>query len=488
MVTPVTQLANLLFVLFAVGCLLWLVLRFARRSTSPALLSRLSWLNRALAVATAFVAGLVGDYPPSFEEYLGGCLLAVPVVVMIAVWTWLRRTGRIGGKPVAPEEPTAPEAQPVSESVGASQPVAAKKSILLIIGLPLAYLVFGFALFLYGWDEWSPIRNFRGHSYLALPCLLVVVILSATPAIPMLIFRKRLLAHWSHRLALATAVVLLFALIGFEVQGRYTTVVYAPSARYDSDLYFALEDEVTRLAQESPAQACVLSREMPAFYRGKERTSNYLFRFGGGEFPVNLSKEDFQLVHAEPVDCMATLRADAETGYPRAQYHFGRAYDQGLGVPQNFQKAAAWYLKAAEQGDPDAQYNLGYSYANGEGVPRNYSLAASWYRKAADQGDAYAQVNLAVMYEAGRGVPQDYDQAVLLLEKAAEQNVHEAQYLLGEIYDRGRGGVSRNNDKALYWYARAANYGSTQARDRLVQLRDMELRAGCPSCAAPESP
>ena len=61
----------------------------------------------------------------------------------------------------------------------------------------------------------------------------------------------------------------------------------------------------------------------------------------------------------------------------------------------------------AEQGDADAQYNLGFVYDTGLGVPQDYTEAAAWYRLAADQGHTDAQHNLGVMYSTRRGVPQD---------------------------------------------------------------------------------
>ncbi|MCK5097449.1 MAG: SEL1-like repeat protein, partial [Desulfobacteraceae bacterium] len=40
----------------------------------------------------------------------------------------------------------------------------------------------------------------------------------------------------------------------------------------------------------------------------------------------------------------------AEQGYAKAQYNLGAMYDKGIGVPQNRNKAAYWYRKAAKQG------------------------------------------------------------------------------------------------------------------------------------------
>ena len=43
-------------------------------------------------------------------------------------------------------------------------------------------------------------------------------------------------------------------------------------------------------------------------------------------------------------------------------------YAYGVGVEQDYAKAAAWYERASEQGNADAQNNLGVMYAEGKGV------------------------------------------------------------------------------------------------------------------------
>ena len=65
--------------------------------------------------------------------------------------------------------------------------------------------------------------------------------------------------------------------------------------------------------------------------------------------------------------------------------------------------------------------NLGVMYDNGKGVPQDYQEAVRWYRLAAEQGDDYAQSNLGVMYATGKGVPQDYVQAHTWINLAASR-------------------------------------------------------------------
>ena len=77
--------------------------------------------------------------------------------------------------------------------------------------------------------------------------------------------------------------------------------------------------------------------------------------------------------------------------------------------------------KAAEQGDAEAQYHLGRAYHYGDGVPKNDVEAVRWTRKAAEQGHVKAQSNLGVAYYWGKGVPKDFVEAVKWTRKAAEQ-------------------------------------------------------------------
>ena len=72
-----------------------------------------------------------------------------------------------------------------------------------------------------------------------------------------------------------------------------------------------------------------------------------------------------------PVSEVITQQRDDSDNF----FEQGDKYYRGKGVPQDFQKAAEWYQKAAEQGHAKAQFNLGVMYANGEGVSQNYEEA-----------------------------------------------------------------------------------------------------------------
>ena len=74
----------------------------------------------------------------------------------------------------------------------------------------------------------------------------------------------------------------------------------------------------------------------------------------------------------------AAYKKRAEAGDIRAQRILGLMYEEGDGVPQDYQQAVRWYTKAAEARDMQAQYNLGRMYFMGKGVTENYVLAHMW--------------------------------------------------------------------------------------------------------------
>lgn len=57
-----------------------------------------------------------------------------------------------------------------------------------------------------------------------------------------------------------------------------------------------------------------------------------------------------------------------------------------MGMVRDYQKAGAWFKKAAEQGYPDAQFRLGEWYTDGKGGVINLVLAYAWMRLAGANG------------------------------------------------------------------------------------------------------
>lgn len=130
---------------------------------------------------------------------------------------------------------------------------------------------------------------------------------------------------------------------------------------------------------------------------------------------------------AAPVSIDASLLAKANAGDPAAQVQVGEQYAHAGAsehsrsiAAQDYQQAAAWYLKAANQKSVDGELHLAALYRDGgNGFDRDMEQAAAWYLKAANQGDVSAQGTLGVLYSMGQGVSHDDAEAYFWFDIAA---------------------------------------------------------------------
>ena len=84
-------------------------------------------------------------------------------------------------------------------------------------------------------------------------------------------------------------------------------------------------------------------------------------------------------------------------------------YDRGIGVRQDYAKAAKWYRRAAILGDADAKNNLGAMFINGHGVPQDHVRAHMWFSLAAAQDNESAIENRNFI--ANQMTPDDISKA-----------------------------------------------------------------------------
>jgi hypothetical protein len=128
---------------------------------------------------------------------------------------------------------------------------------------------------------------------------------------------------------------------------------------------------------------------------------------------LTATTQETMLAIQEPIqgtDVNRTLNR-ANAGDSSAQYEMGLRYADGEGVPQNYEDAMAWFVKAAANGNNKAQWKLGLGYMKGIGVPHDEPKAVVWFKRAANQGDVRAQSALSDAYLSGRGIPRDYVRA-----------------------------------------------------------------------------
>jgi TPR repeat protein len=130
-------------------------------------------------------------------------------------------------------------------------------------------------------------------------------------------------------------------------------------------------------------------------------------------------ERDEERARAEALEVFGLVRALAAEGDVEAAFLMGTAYDEALGVEEDFPEAMRWYLRAARQGHVLAMHNVGNMHRDGRGVTIDHGRAARWWLRAARAGDVIPALRLGEAYEAGRGVPVREALAVYWYDKAA---------------------------------------------------------------------
>ena len=141
---------------------------------------------------------------------------------------------------------------------------------------------------------------------------------------------------------------------------------------------------------------------------------------------------------AQPSSLPERLERLASRGNPEARYHLGMLYNNGIGVPQDPQRAFVLFRAAAEGGDPLGAYKLGCYYAGqfgGEAVAPDEVLALRWKLVAARAGYSLAQLDVAI-HHARR---EQWTEAVPWFTAAARQGDAQSLYNLSIFYKDGLG-------------------------------------------------
>jgi len=164
---------------------------------------------------------------------------------------------------------------------------------------------------------------------------------------------------------------------------------------------------------------------------------------------------------------LSALQQQADKGDADAQFELGRAYFNGNGVSQDFNKAFELFRKSADQGNPKAENNLAVMYGRGSGVKQDLAEAVKWYRKSAEQGAPLPEDNLGLMLAQGHGVSKDCKEAAEWYRKAAEQDFPDAELHLGMLYYFGDTGFPQNYAEAATWLTKSAGHNNLWAVNAL---------------------
>lgn len=123
------------------------------------------------------------------------------------------------------------------------------------------------------------------------------------------------------------------------------------------------------------------------------------------------------------------------------------SFDKAYPYPQDNEKSAFWYQKAAEQGCLQAQEELYSLYSTGRIVEKNEQKAEKWLREVANRDVSWAQYKLAQLLE--KNSPED---AMIWYSKAAEQGYDDARLYLADYYY-----AQKQYAEASIWYGKSSD-------------------------------
>lgn len=186
----------------------------------------------------------------------------------------------------------------------------------------------------------------------------------------------------------------------------------------------------------------------------------------------NLLLEGDEKNHPDPAQAAHWFQKASEQNYPMAYTSLARLYATGVGVSRNLKMAAQLYQKAAEQGNPQGQYNLGRMLLVGLGVWKDAPKGIEWIRKSAEQGYAPAQNQLGVLLIQGaEGMKESPYEALGFFLDAANQGYRTAQFNLGLLYASGK--LGETSDQARVWFSNAATQGHAEACRQMGKLEEL---------------
>lgn len=166
-----------------------------------------------------------------------------------------------------------------------------------------------------------------------------------------------------------------------------------------------------------------------------------------------------------------TKAAELDSGL--ACYYLGNLV-QCSEAEDRFEKALAYYEKAAELGCDLGLLGKGGLYVSGTGVDRDYEKAMALYQEALDMGCIEANVSIGSLYANGRGVDRDGRKALQYFtegKNSAELGYRQsAMNEIADLYIEGNVGIERDYAIAQKQYEEAAELGSSTA---LVALASM---------------
>lgn len=159
-------------------------------------------------------------------------------------------------------------------------------------------------------------------------------------------------------------------------------------------------------------------------------------------------------------------------GLKEAEFHIADAV-HALGSKKN-KDAFECFQQAADLGCPRGFWGMAFLHEQGKyGVKRDKKLATEMHRKAGAAGYAPSASKFGATWsDAARALGLNASEAkeqLRMRHRAALEGYASEQYNMGIMYQTGFG-VSKDMDKAVEWFQKAADQGDIQAKSILKKL------------------
>lgn len=147
------------------------------------------------------------------------------------------------------------------------------------------------------------------------------------------------------------------------------------------------------------------------------------------------------------------LKSFADEGIDVAQFQYGWNLCWGNLIKHDKEKGLEYLTRAASQGYVVAQAALGQIYAFSDNIA-DREKAFYWISKSIEKNSSDGLRILGQMYFRGDYLAQNDSLGLHYIHLSAQQNDFAAEYILGYVYQYGKR-VTRDLEKALYWYKKA---------------------------------
>ena len=117
--------------------------------------------------------------------------------------------------------------------------------------------------------------------------------------------------------------------------------------------------------------------------------------------------------------------------------YVAEAYNKGIAIKADVEKALAYYVKSCSLGLGRSCLFIANSYNKGTGVKKDYTKALEFYEKACQNSVADACQHYAFCYEIGRGVKRDLYVAKEYYKKSCELGIDKGCFYVKQLTQMG---------------------------------------------------